>query len=652
VSDTLLLVIVVLLVGVMALQVFAVRRRTVLDLSPLEYRLQGTEKAYERAEDVVREEFGRNRVEAADTSRSLRDELGGRLKEFGDTVARQLGSLIQTMDSRVVSAQEQTSTALEQVRRDALGASSTLRGDVDQRLTAFGTSMVSTISALGTAQEAQLDRFAGRLDRLTQATDEGLEKVREKIDQRLQLIQEGSTKELEQLRQDNSSSTRVLRDEIDRTLGGFGTSLVNRIGDMETLQRSQLQTVAGRIESLNQETGLKLDAHRAVVDERLQEIRADGSKKLHEMREEATASTRQMREDVQAALKDFDASMRRGMESLEAVLGKLTESSERGLDRLREAVELRLRTIQQDNTNSLERIRATVDDKLHDTLQRRLGDSFRQVSERLEQVHKGLGEMQALATGVGDLKRVLTNVKARGTWGEVQLGAMLEQVLTADQYAANVATKGGREVVEFAIKLPGRSGDPSDSVWLPIDAKFPMEDYQRLVAAQEQGDAEVSEAASKQLEKRIRLCAATVRDKYLSPPRTTSFGVLFLPTEGLFAEVVRRPGLMEGVQREYDVVIAGPSTLWAILNSLRMGFQTLSIEKRSAEVQKLLSAVKTEFSKLGGVLGKVQQKLNEASSSIDVATRQSRMIEQRLSHVEVLPAAEAGAMLAPGPQIG
>ncbi len=350
-------------------------------------------------------------------------------------------------------------------------------------------------------------------------------------------------------------------------------------------------------------------------------------------REETAQRLRQSREELAGALKGVG-------DTLYGQVGLLTQTTDKKLDMLREAVEQRLQAIQADNAKQLDQMRATVDEKLQGTLEKRLGDSFKQVSERLEQVYRGLGEMQSLAAGVGDLKRVLTNVKTRGTWGEVQLGAMLEQVLTPDQYAANVAVKEGGERVEFAIKLPGR-GEDEEIVWLPVDAKFPVEDYQRLMDAQEKADAESAEGAAKQLEARIKQCAGDICSKYLNPPKTTDFGILFLPTEGLFAEVIRRTGLVEFVQRECRVVIAGPTTLWALLNSLQMGFRTLAIQKRSSEVWNLLSAVKTEWTKYGDVLDKVQKKIHEASDTIEQAQTRTRAIGRKLKDVQELPAAEA-----------
>jgi DNA recombination protein RmuC len=298
-----------------------------------------------------------------------------------------------------------------------------------------------------------------------------------------------------------------------------------------------------------------------------------------------------------------------------------------------------------DNTKQLEQMRQTVDEKLQGTLEKRLGESFKLVSERLEQVHKGLGEMQTLATGVGDLKKVLTNVKVRGVWGEVQLGSLLEQVLSPDQFARNVTTRDAGERVEFAVKLPGQGTDKDETIWLPIDAKFPVEDYQRLIEAQERADVEGVESAGKHLENRVKSCARDISEKYLNPPKTTDFGILFLPIEGLFAEVIRRTGLVETIQRECRVIIAGPTTLWSILNSLQMGFRTLAIEKRSSEVWNLLAAVKTEWTKYGEILEAVERKLHQASDTIEKAKVRTKAIGRKLRDVQELPAADIAALL-------
>lgn len=346
---------------------------------------------------------------------------------------------------------------------------------------------------------------------------------------------------------------------------------------------------------------------------------------------------------------------RRGREELAATLHQLsnqqkqqlatlTTDNEKRLGEVRTTLETKLTAIQQDNAAKLEQMRATVDEKLQSTLETRLGESFKLVSERLEAVQRGLGEMQSLASGVGDLKRVLSNVKTRGILGEMQLGALLDQMLTPEQYAANIATvPGSDERVEFAIRLPG--GDRDDQVWLPIDAKFPREDYERLLDAQQAADVEAVERAASALERRVRDEAKTIRAKYIAPPATTDFAILFLPTEGLYAEIIRRPGLFDSLQREQRVTVAGPTTLSALLNSLQMGFRTLAIQKRSSEVWQLLGAVKNEFGKFGDVLKMVRKKLDEAGKHIDATAVRTRAIERKLRDVESLPGEQTQQLL-------
>jgi DNA recombination protein RmuC len=382
-------------------------------------------------------------------------------------------------------------------------------------------------------------------------------------------------------------------------------------------------------------------------------------------RDESSSQSRSLREEVSATFKGFNDSVltqltqligleQQQLESFSEKLKALTKSNEDKIGELKSTVEVRLDRIQADNAGRLEEMRKTVDEKLQGTLEKRLGESFRMVSDRLEQVHKGLGEMQTLASGVGDLKKVLTNIKVRGTWGEVQLGNLLEQVLSPDQYAQNVATKeGSAERVEFAIKLPGGDEDSEKCVWLPVDAKFPKEDYERLVEASERGDPAAVEEAVRSLETRIKLEAKDIKNKYLDPPNTTDFGVLFLPTEGLYAEVLRRPGLTDVLQREYRVAVAGPTTFAALLNSLQMGFKTLAIQKRSSEVWTVLGAVKTEFEKFGAVMDKIHKKLQEATNEIDNAKRRGRVLERKLRDVQELPGPQAQSLLglAEGPQL-
>ena len=394
----------------------------------------------------------------------------------------------------------------------------------------------------------------------------------------------------------------------------------------------------------------------AVLTSNIDRLERGLKEELARNRAELGLSSKALREEIGNSLKGFTDSVGKQMagtsqlqasqsEILIKQLQTLTTANEQRMDKMREGIEGGLKAIQLDNSKKLEEMRKTVDEKLHETLEKRLGESFKLVSDRLEQVHIGLGEMKTLASGVGDLKRVLTNVKTRGTWGEIQLGNLLEEVMAPDQYAQNVVTiPGSNNRVEFAIKLPGRDKEGT-IVWLPIDAKFPQEDYQRLLEAQEQANVVMAEEAGKALENRVKSEAKDIATKYISVPHTTEFGILFLPTEGLYAEVLRRPGLFDILLREYRVVISGPTTLAALLSSLQMGFRTLAIERRSSEVWSLLGAVKTEFGKFGDLLDKTGKKLQEAGNTIDNAARRSRAIERKLKDVQELPPAEASDLL-------
>ena len=378
--------------------------------------------------------------------------------------------------------------------------------------------------------------------------------------------------------------------------------------------------------------------------EELAQNRKEAAETAFRAREEQGRTLGELAERLGQHLAQLGTLQAERLEGFARELGRYSQGLDERFVQLRSAVESRLQAIQTENAGKLEEMRRTVDEKLHATLEQRLGESFRLVSERLEQVHRGLGEMQHLANGVGDLKRVLTNVKTRGSWGEVQLASLLEQLLAAEQYASNVATRpGSGERVEFAIRLPG--SQPDAPVWLPIDAKFPMEDYQRLLEAQERADPVAVEEAARGIETRLKAEARSIREKYVAPPHTTDFALLYLPIEGLYAEALRRPGLVDTLQREWRVSLAGPTTLAALLNSLQMGFRTLAIEQRSAEVWAVLGAVKTEFGKFGEALAHTRKKLDEASNSIGKAETRTRVLSRRLKEVEALPSGEAERLI-------
>ena len=387
------------------------------------------------------------------------------------------------------------------------------------------------------------------------------------------------------------------------------------------------------------------EAGRAIREE-FRPLREEMSRSARDLREEVGLGQQRTTDTLVTAVSELGQAQANRLESVTKTIRDLTQSNETRLETVRTAIDQRLQTLQKNNDEKLDQMRRTVDEQLQSTLEKRLGESFKLVSERLEAVQRGLGEMQDLATGVGDLKRVLTNVKARGTWGEVQLGALLQQILTPEQYDTNVAIKeNSSEVVEYAVRLPGGDEDPGSCVWLPIDSKFPLEDYDRLVEAAAGGDAEAEQKATLALLRTVQGEAKKISEKYVEPPKTTDFAILFLPTEGLYAEVLRQPGQVEEIQQRYRVVVAGPTTLSALLNSLRMGFRTLAIQKRSSEVWEILAAVKTEFDRFSGVLEKVKRQLNTASRTIEETDVRTRAMARKLRTVEKLPSEEAAARL-------
>ena len=420
------------------------------------------------------------------------------------------------------------------------------------------------------------------------------------------------------VRGDVQQLERGLRDEVARSAGGTRTELAQTLA---TFQQTLLAQQGDVARTQNEQ----IDSFRTQL-----------------------AATQQHQGDALGRAGEQQAvSLKRFSDTLNEQLRALSQSNDQRMNEVRVSVEQKLSAIQADNEKKLEQMRATVDEKLHATLEQRLGESFKQVADRLEQVHRGLGEMQGLAKDVGSLSRVLNNVKTRGNFGEVQLGGLLEEVFTAEQFSRNVETiPGSNARVDFALRLPGRRDD-GVPLWLPIDAKFPREDYERLLDAQERADPIAAEIAAKAIETRLRAEARTIREKYIAAPHTADFGILFVPTEGLYAEALRRPGLVEGLQRDHKIMLAGPTTLLATLNSLQMGFRTLALEKRSAEVWGVLGAVKTEFGKFGEVLAKTKRKLEEASNTIDGAQTRTNAMVRRLKSVEAL-SDERTQLLLPG----
>ena len=398
-----------------------------------------------------------------------------------------------------------------------------------------------------------------------------------------------------------------------------------------------LVVVLGRLKSGSVEKALR---------DELREGRGESQQASRDLREELSGGLKAGNETLSKTLADLSVVQNTRLEEFAKKLGELSESNQKAIERVRKSLDERVKELREGNEKKLEEMRKTVDEKLQGTLEKRLGESFKLVSERLENVQKGLGEMQNLASGVGDLKRVLTNVKARGTWAEVQLGAILDQTLTPEQYVKNVQTKENTsERVEFAVKLPGSKDGLGDSLLLPIDSKFPTEDYQRLQDASDQADQEAVEKNLNAFLRTVRNSAKEIQSKYINPPTTTDFAVMFLATEGMYAEVLRQPGLLEEIQHDHRIVIAGPTTITAILTSLRMGFRTLAIEKQASEVWQVLAAVKTEFGKFGDVLDKVKKQLNTATRSIEQTGTRTRAMERKLSSVERLSEEDSAQVL-------
>ncbi|MCL7714823.1 DNA recombination protein RmuC [Stenotrophomonas sp. CPCC 101365] len=476
----------------------------------------------------------------------------------------------------------------------------------------------------------------------------------------LQLVRRTGSAALEAaLREEQRSGRGELREQLeamarqqDARMDGFGRNLTDL--SIRTDQRLDLlrDSLAEDARKGREESAGARERMAQLLDARLQEVRGQlevfGQQQQARMElfaEQLGTLQRALLEETRTARQESGEVQQRFGDVLGQRLAELTQRNEQRIGEMRQTLEARLKDLQGDNAAKLEQMRETVDEKLQTTLNARLDSSFKLVSERLEQVQRGLGEMQQLATGVGDLKRVLSNVKNRGSWGEVQLDNILEQTLTAEQYARGVKVRpDSGEMVDFAVRLPGRGNDQAP-VWLPIDSKFPREDYERLLDAQDAGDLEAVRASGNQLERALRVQARSICDKYIVPPHTTDFAVMFLPTEGLYAEAIRRPGLVDGLQREHRVVIAGPTTVTALLNSLQMGFRTLAIEQRSSEVWSLLGAVKSEFGKFAGILEKAEKQITTVGRSLGEASRKTRTIERRLRGVESLSADASQALL-------
>ena len=608
-----------------------------------------TDKVESKGQDELhslREEVSRSerevRSEVRTTQEATVNTLVMNIGELSKTLTAQLEGMRNTVDERFQGLQQNNENKLEQIRQtvtEQLQTTSdtlvTTVGELGNAQKSATDTLVATIGELGDSQTQQLANVTKSTNDLTQSNETSVENIRKTVDERIQLLQANNENKLEQIRQ---TVTEQLQSTAD--------TLVTIVGELGEAQKNQLNSGTEAINDLTQSNEISIENVRKTVDERIQTLQANNENKLEQIRQTVTEQLQTTADTLVTTVGELGEAQKNQLSSGKEEINNLTQNTKISIEDVRTIVDKRLQDMQVSNENKLDQMRQTVDEQLQSTLEKRLGESFNIVSKRLEDVQRGLGEMQNLATGVGDLKRVLTNVKARGTWGEVQLGTLLEEVLTPDQYSTNVKLhENSHEEVEYAIRLPGNDDGPDSCVWLPIDSKFPLADYERLVDAADAADAEAVQEATQAFIRAVQTEAKKIRDKYIAPPKTTDFAIMFLPTEGLYAEVLRVPGQVTELLQRYRIVVAGPTTLAAILSSLRMGFRTLAIEKRSSEVWEVLSAVKTEFGKFGGVMDKLKRQLNTASKTIDETSVRTRAMERNLRTVEELPLEEATARL-------
>ena len=620
---------IVLLLGNLGLIVFMLRRFAAKDkaqdeLSALREIIATLEKAL--GEEVTKLE------------NAVRDEIRASQETTANTLSVQLKGTADTLVGVVGKLGEGQSQHL---------------GDVIRSIETTVSTLVKTVGELGETQTEKLANVSNSVNDLTQSNETRIENVRNTLDEGIQSLQTNNENKLEQIRVSVNEQLNATVDTLTSTVGELGEAqtrqletvknsvdstadtLVNTIGELGETQTRQLETVQGTINNLTQANETRIENVRITLNEGLQALQTSNENKLEQIRASVNEQLNTAVDTLVTTVGELGKTQKAQLDSGTKAITDLTHANETRIENVRNTLNEGIQSLQTSNENKLEQIRQTVDEQLQSTLERRIGESFKLVSNHLEAVQQGLGEMQNLATGVGDLKKVLTNVRARGTWGEFQLEALLKQVLTPGQYEKNVRIKEhSREVVEFAIRLPGSEDEHGSYVWLPIDSKFPVADYQRLVDAP---DPKTEDQALKAFLKTVATEAKNIRDKYIAPPQTTDFAIMFLPTEGLYAEVLRQPGKVEELQTKYRIVVAGPTTLAAILSSLRMGFQTLAIQKRSSEVREVLAAVKTEFKKFSEVMDRLKRQLNAASNTVEETGVRTRAMERELREVEKFP---------------
>jgi len=597
-----LMVSVALLIGVIIL----LRRPTlgVTEFRELLVQTRSLKLDLERIERTIRDNDLRSFNSAEDRGKALRAEVSEAIGHSAATLVTSLSAVGDAQKGQL----ESFAAALKSVGED-------LRHSAAQ----------STES-----QKGQLDSFAKQLTEGVKSLDERMEALRQLIDRKITALLEGIATRFEAAKEANSAAARALREEVQTTLKAVGDDL-RRNGEVaSSAQNERFEQVSRKLVELGDNIGQRFETYRQATEAKLTEMRQDASMASKQLREEVANSLNKVGEDLRENAKRLGDEQRLSLDGMGKRISEIGDASQRTQEKLRESVAEGLRTLRQENEQKLEQMRQTVDEKLQGTLEKRLGESFSLVSQQLRQVHEGLGDMQKLATGVGDLKRVLTNVKSRGTWGETQLAAILEDMLAPDQYLRNVQAKdGSSETVEFCVL-----DEHQEHVLLPIDAKFPMEDYERLMAAAENGDPAGTEQAAQKLEARFRSCAKDIAAKYISPPRTTEYAVMYVPSEGLYAEIVKRPGVLSAIAREFNVVIAGPTNLLAILNAVHAVSRSVTIQHKAGEIAALLLKVQNEFVKYGEVVSLAKKRAESTVKAMEKLDTRQRAMGKALKGVK------------------
>lgn len=542
-------------------------------------------------------------------------------------------------------------------REEASRAARESRDEISKHLRDANETLSNTLTSIGEVQRAQIDGMTKQVQELLASNHDAFDLLRNGLESRVKELQASNEQKLEQMRCSLEDKIKGNEAELSKGLGTANQTLATALTKIGEFQSAQLEVLNEQFKEITQSNQASLDRIRGLIDSQIRALQESNEAKFAEMRSTVEAKLAENRAELSTGLKSADETLSNNLKAIAEVqrvqldamtkqLKEMADSNQAAIDRVRATIDSRLHELQDSNEKKLEEMRKTVDEKLHDTLEKRLGQSFKLVGDQLEAVHRGLGDMQNLASGVGDLKRLLSNVKIRANWSEKQLENLLEQFLAPGQYAKNFHPKeDSDEAVEFAVRLPGSLSDADAGVWVPIDSKFPQEDYRRLQQAAESGDAVATQKAVDALIRVLKSSAQRIHDKYINPPRTTDFAIMFLGTEGLYGEALRHESLVDELQRRYRIVIAGPTTLAAILTSYRMGFQTLAIEQRAAEVRNILGAVKTEFGKFGEVLAKVKRQLRTTTNTIDSVGVRTRVMVKKLQDVEQLSETETTSIL-------